>query len=207
MDNLQLNSDFTDEQHRGVSVTFGPPPIPGSIAITTLNGVTGPTISFVGGSSGFTFSPAGATIILGSPLTTKGDLYVRNATVGTRLGVGANGDVLTADSGEATGLKWAPPAAAPDLNVIETAVGITIDDTNDVVLVDATLGNASIMLHDPTTAKQKPYYFKLLIAAGNKMILDGDGFNIDGAATQETNVQYVSFTLIPDNASAEWWIV
>jgi hypothetical protein len=44
-----------------------------------------------------------------SPLTTKGDLYTFS-TVDARLGVGANGTVLTAASGEATGLEWAAPA-------------------------------------------------------------------------------------------------
>ena len=46
-----------------------------------------------------------------SPLTTKGDLYTFS-TSDTRLGVGANGTVLTAASGEATGLQWAAPSAA-----------------------------------------------------------------------------------------------
>ena len=41
-----------------------------------------------------------------TPLTTKGDLFTFT-TVDARLGVGANGTVLTADSAEATGLKWA----------------------------------------------------------------------------------------------------
>ena len=45
-----------------------------------------------------------------SPLTTKGDLYTFS-TVDARLGVGANNTVLTADSAEATGLKWAAPSA------------------------------------------------------------------------------------------------
>jgi hypothetical protein len=46
-----------------------------------------------------------------SPLTTKGDLYTFS-TSDARLGVGANGTTLVADSAEATGLKWATPAAA-----------------------------------------------------------------------------------------------
>ncbi len=43
-----------------------------------------------------------------SPLTTKGDIYTYS-TVDARLGVGANGTVLTADSTQATGNKWANP--------------------------------------------------------------------------------------------------
>ena len=54
-----------------------------------------------------------------SPLTTKGDVYTFS-TVDARLGVGANGTVLTADSAEATGLKWATPAAGGGMTLINT---------------------------------------------------------------------------------------
>ena len=52
-----------------------------------------------------------------SPLTTKGDLYTFS-TSDARLGVGANGTTLVADSSEATGLKWATPAGG-GLTLIE----------------------------------------------------------------------------------------
>jgi len=45
-----------------------------------------------------------------TPLTTKGDLFTFT-TVDARLGIGANNTVLTADSAQATGMKWATPAA------------------------------------------------------------------------------------------------
>lgn len=42
-----------------------------------------------------------------SPTTTKGDLIVRGSSSDTRLEVGTDGQVLTADSTAATGVKWA----------------------------------------------------------------------------------------------------
>ena len=55
-----------------------------------------------------------------SPLTTKGDLYTFS-TSDARLGVGTNNHVLTADSSEATGLKWAAPAGGGKvLQVVST---------------------------------------------------------------------------------------
>jgi hypothetical protein len=61
----------------------------------------------------------------GSPLTTKGDLYTFS-TVDARLAVGANDTVLTADSSEATGLKWAAAATASFTAFTPSFTGITL---------------------------------------------------------------------------------
>ena len=56
----------------------------------------------------------GNSLPFNTPLTTKGDIYVRNASADTRLPVGLDTQMLVADSSTTTGLKWiAQPAATP----------------------------------------------------------------------------------------------
>lgn len=85
----------------------------------TLSQYQGGTLYFISASSAIFFADAGYT----PPLTTKGDLFTYS-TDNTRLGVGSNGQVLTADSTTATGLKWAASAAGGKvLQVVTTATG------------------------------------------------------------------------------------
>lgn len=46
-----------------------------------------------------------------TPTTTKGDIIAENGTNAVSFNVGTDGQVLTADSAEATGLKWVDPSA------------------------------------------------------------------------------------------------
>jgi hypothetical protein len=68
--------------------------------------------------------PAGS----GSPLTTKGDLYGFD-TDNNRIPVGANNTVLTADSTQALGVKWASAAGGGTVSNI-TSSGGTITVTS-----------------------------------------------------------------------------
>ena len=74
----------------------------GSANITP--GVTG-TLPIANGGTGQTTQTAAFDAL--SPATTKGDLIVHNGTNDVRLPVGTNDFVLTADSTQASGVKWA----------------------------------------------------------------------------------------------------
>jgi len=80
-----------------------------------------------------------------SPLTTKGDLYTFS-TSDTRLGVGANDTVLTADSAEATGLKWAT-ASSGSMTLISTT---TLSGASTVLSsIPATYNNLVLIVRNP----------------------------------------------------------
>lgn len=68
------------------------------------------TFGAVSASSSITGKGGGSA----SPLTTKGDVWTYSTT-DARLPVGANGLVLTADSAEATGVKWGSVAGTGDV--------------------------------------------------------------------------------------------
>lgn len=68
-----------------------------------------------------------------SVATTKGDLFAATASATiARLGVGTNGQVLTADSAEATGMKWATPGAG-ELRAKESITLVAGDITNQYI--------------------------------------------------------------------------
>jgi len=73
-----------------------------------------------------------------SPLTTKGDLYTYSTT-DARLGVGTNGQVLTADSTSATGMKWATAAGGGKVLQVVNATTTTSTTIASTTLTDSTI--------------------------------------------------------------------
>ena len=95
----------------------------------------------VGISGGGTSGTVTITNSMATAIDAKGDLVAgTGADTFSRLAVGANGTVLTADSAEATGLKWATPAGGGKLLQVVTAVSSGyIAITGNNVYADANL--------------------------------------------------------------------
>lgn len=89
-----------------------------------------------------------ATQTISSPLTTKGDVFTYD-TGDQRLAIGANDTVLTADSAEATGMKWTAPAAASRI-ISDTTLGSAVQTIGDATLSNLT--EVDFELHVPAPA-------------------------------------------------------
>ncbi|AFY02862.1 cell wall surface anchor family protein [Bdellovibrio bacteriovorus str. Tiberius] len=87
-------------------------------AINLTSDVTG-TLPIANGGTGATTAIAAFNGL--SPLTTKGDVLGNDGTNDVRLPAGTNGQVLTADSSQTSGLKWATPTVGTVTNVTGTA--------------------------------------------------------------------------------------
>jgi len=114
----------------------------GTTTQMTLSGLKYPTadgtvdqVLKTDGAGNLAFADAGAGT--SSPLTTKGDIYTYSST-DARLPIGADGYVLTVDSGTATGVKWAQPAAGTTGTVASIDFG-TITGSGDANIDAGTL--------------------------------------------------------------------
>lgn len=106
--------------------------------------VSGTTALFYKDSSGLVSRLDGYADSITSPLTTKGDLWGYN-TDNARIPIGSNDQVLTADSTEALGLKWATLSGNTlDQSYDEGGAGLgrTITADSGAVLIDASGGSA-----------------------------------------------------------------
>jgi trimeric autotransporter adhesin len=116
-------------------------------------------------------------------LTTKGDVYAATAaSTPARLAVGANDTVLTADSAEATGLKWAAPVASGTSWTLENSGG-----TN--------LTGATTITVSGISAKNK---LMIIIASASSV---NNGFGCDIRLNTDSGANYVAHGAIIRNLS------
>jgi hypothetical protein len=114
----------------------------GAAAIRTLgSSIDTSLVDLKGGTTGQVLTKASNTDLDFSfttptdqiPLTTKGDLVTFD-TADVRLGVGANGTVLTANSATGTGLEWAAPAAAVSSYTLLNAGGTALTGATTITV-------------------------------------------------------------------------
>ncbi len=90
-----------------------------------------------------------------STLTTKGDIYAATAaSTPARLAVGTDDQVLTVDSSQATGLKW---ASSGKIFILATDYGVTFDGSTDDATamqnaINAAISSKKILYLAPGTA-------------------------------------------------------
>jgi hypothetical protein len=137
--------------------------LPGATGPTGPTGNTGSTVTGPTGATGASVTgPTGATGLTGvtgpSALTTKGDIATFDTAV-TRLAVGANDTVLTADSSTATGLKWAAASSGAYTQIATGSLGTGASFT--ISSIPATYQDLVLFVsgYFPTTAAVAMYFY------------------------------------------------
>lgn len=116
------------------------------------------------GGTGQTTAAAGFNAL--SPLTTKGDILARDGSGSTRLAVGTNGQILAADSAEATGLKWITPNTGTVTTVSAAAplAVATASTTPAISIADGTVNGQTLRWNAGAWTATKLVYTDLLNA-------------------------------------------
>lgn len=102
-----------------------------------------------------------------SPLTTKGDLY-GYSTADARIPVGTDGQILTSDSSQATGVKWDSPITAQGVRISisddQPGATIPLDPTDTKIMPES---GASIAFDAPVAGKYDIRFSVELFANAN----------------------------------------
>lgn len=141
----------------------------------------------------FDFTQAGTTL----PLTTKGDLFGYD-TANARVPIGTNGQVLTADSAQALGLKWATPAGGGKVLQVVNATTSTAVNIATTTLTDSGI-TATIT---PTSATSKIF---VIISMNAKISRSANEIDIGGKILRDatTILDYTTYGLFSTKAGTD----
>lgn len=133
-----IGASATSHAHAGVYDPVGT----ASSTVTTHAGATDPHAD-----RAYTDTAAAARQ-LRSTLTAKGDLYVATASdTVTRLPVGSNNQILTADSAQAAGVKWAAAAASASVFPLFEGYGLLAASGDPIQwMANSSVTNGSVFL-------------------------------------------------------------
>lgn len=146
----------------------------GSTNLTTLGTIatgtwSATTIALNKGGTGQTTATAAFDAL--SPLTTKGDLLTRDASNNIRVAIGTDGFVLTADSTQAGGIKWASVAGSGTVTSVAMTVPSFLSVAGSPITGAGTLAvtlatqTANTVLSGPTSGGAATPAFRALVAA------------------------------------------
>ncbi len=135
---------------------------------------------------------------VGSPLTTKGDVY-GFTTVDARLAVGTDGQVVVADSAEGTGLKWV--AREPTSALVATSETTASTSYTDLATagpaVTVTTGTVALVIVSASLANDTAGRFAFMgyAVTGASSLGAGDAIALSyesSAADDELQASWVS---------------
>ena len=119
-----------------------------SIVHDNLTGAGSNTHAQIDSHIASTSNPHAVTMTDVSPTTTKGDIIVRTASADVRLGVGADGFALVADSGQTSGLRWSGDLATAFAHTTSTSNPHSTTSTQAALAEGLTVAKGTIYVAD-----------------------------------------------------------
>ncbi len=122
-----------------------------------------------------------------SPLTTKGDVW-GYSTLDARIPVGANDTVLTADSAQALGVKWAAPAVSGDSWTLLNAGGTALTGASTITVSGISSKNQLFIVFGGASSANTSISFNMRFNADSTAVYSQFGSSISPEASYAPSI-------------------